>query len=171
MTETGCRNGRIMSGYGSGAEGPMQFMPGTWSIYGVDGDGDNKADIDDATDAIYSAANYLAKHGSIMAGLQSYGGNTSGTLALARSKGTTSLRFTSELRSASSGWLYHISPGEAQLQFERRRELHRHYFATASQHRHYFAPIYIRASYCAIIARSFVVTKKCLFMRVRRTCR
>ena len=89
MTETGCRNGPIFNGAGSGAQGPMQFMPGTWRAYGVDGNGDNVADINDATDAIYGAANFLAKHGSIQAGLQSYGGNTSGTLALARSKGYT----------------------------------------------------------------------------------
>lgn len=87
MTETGGRNGAIFNGHGSGAEGPMQFMPGTWSAYGVDADGDGKADINNAVDAINGAANYLAKHGSLAAGLRSYGGNISGTLAYAREKG------------------------------------------------------------------------------------
>jgi hypothetical protein len=87
MTETGGRNGAIASGYGSGAQGPMQFMPGTWKSYAVDGDGNGVADINDATDAIYAAANFIAKHGSVEAGLRSYGGNTAGTLALARARG------------------------------------------------------------------------------------
>lgn len=86
-TETGGRNGAIMNGSGSGARGPMQFMPGTWSAYGVDGDGDGVANIDSAVDAINGAANYLAKHGSLDNGLRSYGGNTPGVLTLARSQG------------------------------------------------------------------------------------
>src|SRR5680860_800278 len=46
-----------------------------------------KTNYDDAKDAVYTAANYLAKHGSVYNGLKSYGGNTAGTLAAARSKG------------------------------------------------------------------------------------
>lgn len=86
-TETGFRDGAIFNGQGSGAQGPMQFMPGTWRAYGVDGDGDGVADINKATDAIHGAANFLAKHGSLDNGLRSYGGNTQGVLAAARSKG------------------------------------------------------------------------------------
>ena len=89
MTETGGRNGHIVSHLGNGPEGPMQFMPDTFASYAVDGDGDGVADIDNATDAIYTAANYLSKHSSLMAGLQSYGGNIPGTLAIARSRGFT----------------------------------------------------------------------------------
>jgi Transglycosylase SLT domain/LysM domain len=87
ITETGGRNGAIMNGSGSGARGPMQFMPGTWSAYGVDGNGDGVANIDDATDAIHGAANYLAKHGSLDNGLRSYGGAKARTLELAREQG------------------------------------------------------------------------------------
>lgn len=87
MTETGGRDGMIMNGSGSGARGPMQFMPGTWRAYGADGNGDGVADIDNAVDAIHGAANYLAKHGNLDQGLRSYGGNYSGTLAHARDKG------------------------------------------------------------------------------------
>jgi Transglycosylase SLT domain len=49
---------------GAGAGGPMQFLASTWSVYGVDGDGDGRADRWDAADAIFSAANYLAHSGA-----------------------------------------------------------------------------------------------------------
>ncbi|MFH1187141.1 MAG: lytic transglycosylase domain-containing protein [Candidatus Levyibacteriota bacterium] len=87
LTETGQRDGAIYNHQGSGARGPMQFMPGTFGAYAVDGDGDGAANIDNAKDAIHTAANYMAKHGSIYNGLRSYGGNTPGTLAAAKSKG------------------------------------------------------------------------------------
>lgn len=47
----------------AGAQGPMQFMPATWARYGVDGDGDGKADPYNITDSIYAAANYLVASG------------------------------------------------------------------------------------------------------------
>lgn len=87
-TETGLRNGEIYNYEGSGAQGPMQFMPGTFRAYAVSAHG-GEPNINDAEDAIYSAANYLAKHGTIEAGLRYYGGNIPGTLAAARSKGYT----------------------------------------------------------------------------------
>lgn len=87
LTETGLRDGAIYNGQGSGAQGPMQFMPGTWRAYGVDGNGDGSSDINNAVDAIHGAANYLAKHGGVMPGLRYYGGNTSGTLQAACEKG------------------------------------------------------------------------------------
>ncbi|MFG2294172.1 NlpC/P60 family protein [Streptomyces sp. NPDC048603] len=40
------------------ARGIAQFIPGTWAIYGVDGDGDGDRDIWDPNDAIPSAATY-----------------------------------------------------------------------------------------------------------------
>jgi len=43
----------------AGAEGWMAFLPSTFAEWGVDGDGDGDKDIFDASDAIYSAANYL----------------------------------------------------------------------------------------------------------------
>ena len=48
----------------AGAEGPMQFMPSTWAEYGVDADGDGKANINDPTDAVFSAARYLCASGA-----------------------------------------------------------------------------------------------------------
>lgn len=49
---------------GAGAGGPMQFLASTWAIYGVDGDGDGRADRWDPADAIYAAARYLRAAGA-----------------------------------------------------------------------------------------------------------
>ncbi|MGI6103039.1 MAG: lytic transglycosylase domain-containing protein [Patescibacteria group bacterium] len=48
----------------AGAQGPMQFMPGTWRAYAVDGNGDGVADITDARDAVFAGARYLAANGA-----------------------------------------------------------------------------------------------------------
>jgi membrane-bound lytic murein transglycosylase B len=42
----------------------MQFLPSTWRAYGIDGDGDGHADIDDLADAVFSAANHLCANGA-----------------------------------------------------------------------------------------------------------
>lgn len=87
-TETGNRgSGMIMNHSGSGATGPMQFMPGTWRAYGQDCNGDGVADIANVEDAVCGAANFMQKHGTIMQGLRSYGGNISGTLRAAQDRG------------------------------------------------------------------------------------
>ena len=44
----------------AGAIGWMQFMPSTWARWGIDANGDGVADPDNPTDAIFSAARYLA---------------------------------------------------------------------------------------------------------------
>ena len=41
----------------------MQFTPATWATYGVDGDGDGRADIRNNADSAMSAANYLTASG------------------------------------------------------------------------------------------------------------
>ncbi|HET6570272.1 MAG TPA: lytic murein transglycosylase [Solirubrobacterales bacterium] len=43
----------------AGAEGWMQFMPSTWTTYGVDANGDGEADPYNPEDAIFAAASYL----------------------------------------------------------------------------------------------------------------
>lgn len=48
----------------SGAMGPMQFLPSTWSTSGVDGNGDGKKNIMDPEDAIPAAAGYLRAGGA-----------------------------------------------------------------------------------------------------------
>jgi membrane-bound lytic murein transglycosylase B len=45
------------------ALGPMQFLPGTWSRYASDGDGDGRADPQNLFDATLSAARYLCSDG------------------------------------------------------------------------------------------------------------
>ncbi|TFE31036.1 hypothetical protein E0F15_11185 [Frankia sp. B2] len=47
----------------AGAVGPMQFLPATFAVYGVDADGGG-ADINDPADAIFSAAAYLCASGA-----------------------------------------------------------------------------------------------------------
>jgi cell wall-associated NlpC family hydrolase len=61
MEETG--HGRNNHTSSAGAQGLMQFMPGTWASMGVDGDGNGRADIHNDADSIHSAANYLTKSG------------------------------------------------------------------------------------------------------------
>jgi hypothetical protein len=48
----------------AGAVGWMQFMPETWSGYGVDANGDGVADPYDPEDAIFAAASYLLASGA-----------------------------------------------------------------------------------------------------------
>ncbi len=52
-------HGENMGSSSAGAMGPMQFLPSTWSSYGVDGDGDGEANIMNPEDAIPAAAAYL----------------------------------------------------------------------------------------------------------------
>jgi hypothetical protein len=51
--------GQNMATSSAGANGWMAFLPSTWEVWGVDGDGDGDKDPYDAADAIFSAANYL----------------------------------------------------------------------------------------------------------------
>lgn len=62
MVETGGRGNTTVSSY-AGAQGPMQFMPATFRAYGVDGNGDGVAEINNVDDAVFSAAKYLAANG------------------------------------------------------------------------------------------------------------
>ena len=61
--ETGCSDSGSKTS-SAGAQGPMQFMPGTWRGYAVDADGNGVADINNVTDAIFTGAKYLAAGGA-----------------------------------------------------------------------------------------------------------
>ncbi|MFI9555794.1 lytic transglycosylase domain-containing protein [Nonomuraea endophytica] len=50
--------GRVRSASSTGAQGPMQFMPGTWKMYGMGGD------VHKSRDSIMAAANYLKATGA-----------------------------------------------------------------------------------------------------------
>jgi cell wall-associated NlpC family hydrolase len=52
--------GRNLGPSSAGAIGWMQFMPSTWARWGIDANGDGVADPNNPTDAIFSAARYLA---------------------------------------------------------------------------------------------------------------
>jgi Transglycosylase SLT domain len=51
------------------AVGPMQFIPSTWAMFAVDGDGDGKSDPFDIDDVALAAATYLCKAGGDLATL------------------------------------------------------------------------------------------------------
>ncbi|HEX2314016.1 MAG TPA: lytic transglycosylase domain-containing protein, partial [Thermomonospora sp.] len=65
-------HGRNAGRSSAGALGPMQFLPSTWKSFGVDGDGDGKADIMNPYDAIPAAAKYLCAHGGGRGGQSLY---------------------------------------------------------------------------------------------------
>src|SRR5438105_9815050 len=55
--------GRDLSVSSAGAEGWMQFLPSSWSQYGVDANGDGFKDPYNPADAIFAAARYLRAAG------------------------------------------------------------------------------------------------------------
>jgi hypothetical protein len=59
-----CDFGRNCGVSSAGALGPAQFEPGTWAIYGVDGNGDGTKDPWNPVDAVASAGNYLRALGA-----------------------------------------------------------------------------------------------------------
>jgi murein DD-endopeptidase MepM/ murein hydrolase activator NlpD len=56
--------GRDLSVSSAGAEGWMQFLPSSWSVYGVDANGDGFKDPYNPADAIFAAARYLRAAGA-----------------------------------------------------------------------------------------------------------
>jgi cell wall-associated NlpC family hydrolase len=65
--------------------GPMQFIPGTWGTYGVDGDEDGTVSDDSVGDQLSSAANLLVRNGflegsaGVLRALKAYNPNPSYT--------------------------------------------------------------------------------------------
>jgi Transglycosylase SLT domain/Peptidase family M23 len=56
--------GRNLNVSSAGAVGWMQFMPGTWKLYGVDANKDGYKDPNNPADAIFAAARYLRAAGA-----------------------------------------------------------------------------------------------------------
>jgi murein DD-endopeptidase MepM/ murein hydrolase activator NlpD len=56
--------GQNMGPSSAGAVGWMQFMPSTWERWGLDADGDGRANPWDPEDAVFAAARYLAAAGA-----------------------------------------------------------------------------------------------------------
>jgi hypothetical protein len=63
--------GAVETGHGAndhvssaGAEGPMQFLPSTWAVYGISVHPGQRPNIWDPADAIFSAARYLCYAGA-----------------------------------------------------------------------------------------------------------
>jgi membrane-bound lytic murein transglycosylase B len=52
-------NHDVSGGQWARAEGPMQFLPSTWDIWGVDATGDGNRNVDNVFDASLAAAHYL----------------------------------------------------------------------------------------------------------------
>jgi hypothetical protein len=55
--------GTYLGDSSAGAEGWMQFLPSSWSSWGIDANGDGSKDPDDPVDAICAAARYLQVSG------------------------------------------------------------------------------------------------------------
>jgi len=80
LVETGGSGSSSVTNHsGSGAQGPMQFLPSTWRSHGVDGNGDGIADINNVEDAIFTAAAYLKACGypNVQKALWGYNPSTS----------------------------------------------------------------------------------------------
>jgi hypothetical protein len=58
------------AGHWARAVGPMQFLPSTWSRWGVDGNGDGVADPENVFDATLAAGDYLVADGRDLATAQ-----------------------------------------------------------------------------------------------------
>ena len=61
--ESGTQMSTAVRSY-AGAQGPLQFMPGTWRAYAQDGNGDGVKNINDARDSLFGAAKLLAVNGA-----------------------------------------------------------------------------------------------------------
>lgn len=57
--ENGFRFGPTAPVSSTGAQGPGQFMPGTWKTYGKDADGDGRVDINSIADSVMASGNLL----------------------------------------------------------------------------------------------------------------
>ena len=64
VESSGASDGCLANLEGSGALGPLQFQPTTFRAYGIDADGNGRADICGFADSLFSAARYLRALGA-----------------------------------------------------------------------------------------------------------
>ena len=103
--------GRIRGTSTAGAQGPMQFLPATWKIYG-------RGDINNTNDAIAAAARFLkAKGGPQDMAKALFRYNNSKRYVTAITNYTTNLRENPDLLNDYAAWqvIYRYAPGDVAL--------------------------------------------------------
>jgi hypothetical protein len=103
----------------AGAEGPLQFLPGTWTRYATAAPGDSSPNIYNIGDAIFSAANYLQHLGAgnpstLFHAVAAYEGDPDSALAQQRASSIIALA-DSYVTQSSSGTPLSVSPAQGAL--------------------------------------------------------
>lgn len=100
----------------TGAQGPMQVEPGTWAHYGVDANGDGRANPFDPADAVATATGYLCALGvarDARAALVAYNCGNPGPACQAVSAGYASLVLSWAVRYATASTGSSLAAGQA----------------------------------------------------------
>jgi hypothetical protein len=103
----------------AGAEGPLQFLPNTWTKYAVAAPGDSSPNIYNIADAIFSAANYLQHLGAgnpatLFHAVSAYEGDPNSALAQQRASSIIALA-DSYVTQTPSGTALGVSPAQGSL--------------------------------------------------------
>lgn len=105
----------------AGAEGPLQFLPSTWTKYATAAPGDSSPNIYNIGDAIFSAANYLEHLGAgnpatLFHAVAAYEGDPNSALAQQRASSIIALADSYVSQSPSgAGTTAAVSPAQGSL--------------------------------------------------------